>query len=388
MSKSYWLDLFTGTTWEEFLNYGSKVSGFRNRMRNNVSKIKQGDILLCYVTGVMRWIGALEVLGSSYDTSKIWKDSDFPERLSVKPIVTLEPENGVPMDELEGHVCFYENSEDSGKFKGFVRMSPNLFRMHEDGEYILNLLKRAKNNPKSMPIDQQKWERKPLYKAKTRKGKRTVETLVSIPEREDEENLFQGGPSQKSIGVKMPIGDVTLHTDIQHLLINLGSELSLNVWVARNDRSKEVDGKTFQDMPNTVNELPTQFDTTTNKVIEMIDVLWLKSNRIVAAFEIECTTSVYSGLLRMSDLLALQPNINIKLYIVAPEARRRKVRDEILRPTFSLREKPISEVCGFLSIEELREKIEGLKNLGLLSSIRPNFLDEVAGYFAEEDDWD
>jgi len=90
----------------------------------------------------------------------------------------------------------------------------------------------------------------------------------------------------------------------------------------------------------------------------------------------------------MSDLLALQPNINIKLYIVAPEVRRRKVRDEILRPTFSLREKPISEVCGFLSIEELKEKIEGLNKLGLLSSIRPNFLDEVAMYFTEEDDWD
>jgi hypothetical protein len=151
MSGLYWLELFTGKTWEEFLNYGSKVSGFSNRMRNNVSKIKPGDILICYVTGIMRWTGALKVLGSSNDTSKIWVDNDFPERLSVRPIVTLDLEDGIPMDNLEGHVSFYKNSEDRGKFKGFVRMSPNFFRVYEDGEYILNLLKKEKNKPKNLP---------------------------------------------------------------------------------------------------------------------------------------------------------------------------------------------------------------------------------------------
>ena len=27
----YWIDLFTGTTWEEFRKAGAKVSGFRDR---------------------------------------------------------------------------------------------------------------------------------------------------------------------------------------------------------------------------------------------------------------------------------------------------------------------------------------------------------------------
>ncbi len=62
-----------------------------------------------------------------------------------------------------------------------------------------------------------------------------------------------------------------------------------------------------------VEELPTQFNEATNRTIELIDVLWLKGNSIVAAFEVECTTAIYSGLLRMSDLLALQPNLNINL---------------------------------------------------------------------------
>ena len=48
--------------------------------------------------------------------------------------------------------------------------------------------------------------------------------------------------------------------------------------------------------------------------IELIDVLWLQGNAIVAAFEVESTTSIYSGLLRMSDLVAMQPNLNIPLW--------------------------------------------------------------------------
>jgi hypothetical protein len=50
--------------------------------------------------------------------------------------------------------------------------------------------------------------------------------------------------------------------------------------------------------------LPLQFDEATNRTIELIDVLWLQGNAIVAAFEIESTTSIYSGLLRMADLFA------------------------------------------------------------------------------------
>lgn len=376
---NYWIDLFTGTTWEEFLKDGTKVTGFRHRMRNTVKKIPPGDILFCYVTGVMRWIGALEVIGQSYDQRRIWKHGEFPARLEVRPIVILNPENSVPMEYLEGRVDFYQGPEDRGKFKGFVRGSPRIFKKNEDGELILNLLRKAEKSSNISPVDPNKWARKPLFRAKTRKGRKTVETLVSIPEREDETVQEMSEAESRSL-----TREVSLHTDTQYQLIRLGASMGFDVWVARNDRGKQYNGKALQNLPNILTELPTQFDNVTNKIIELIDVLWLRGNRFVSAFEIECTSSIYSGLLRMSDLLALQPNINIKLYIVAPEERRAKVRREILRPTFKLREKPISEVCGFLSIEELSEKIEGLHKLGALSSIKPSFLDEVAEFFSED----
>lgn len=110
---NYWLDLFTSTTWKEFLEAGACVSGFRHRMRMAAAKIQPGDILLCYLTGVMRWVGALEVVGPSTDKRPIWKDAEFPVRFDVRPRVTLQPEHGVPMAELKGRVLFYASEADA-----------------------------------------------------------------------------------------------------------------------------------------------------------------------------------------------------------------------------------------------------------------------------------
>jgi len=71
---------------------------------------------------------------------------------------------------------------------------------------------------------------------------------------------------------------------------------------------------------------------------------------------VECTTSIFSGLLRMSDLVTLQPNIATRMYIVSPEARRDRVRAEILRRTFSeALARPLHRMCRFLSIEKLKQ---------------------------------
>ncbi len=45
MSKNYWLDLFTGKTWEEFLKHGADVSGFRKGRRKASEKIKPNGCL-------------------------------------------------------------------------------------------------------------------------------------------------------------------------------------------------------------------------------------------------------------------------------------------------------------------------------------------------------
>ncbi len=98
-------------------------------------------------------------------------------------------------------------------------------------------------------------------------------------------------------------------------------------------------------------------DSESQRIISLIDVLLLKGTKAVAAaFEIEHTTSIYSGLLRMSDLVALSPNINFPLYIVTPKDRLDKVRIELSRPTFQALE--LHKRCGFFSEEKLLEEAE------------------------------
>lgn len=316
---NYWLDLFTGTTWDEFRKAGANISGFRERMRPHARRVKPGDVLLCYLTGVMRWVGALEVVGPTTDTSAIWAFDTFPVRFAVKPLVVLDPEYGVPMERFEGKLDFYRGREQRGGFKGFLRMSPNLFKRAADGALILDALREAERDPVATPLDPRKLARKPNYfKLEFRKGKVAVPTVVSVPEQDDDE---------PTLAEPKPPGEpATRHTEIQYHLLKLGAELGLDVWVARNDRSKRYDAKLLGTMANMLDELPTQFNEATNRTIELIDVLWLKRNSILAAFEIEATTSVYSGLLRMSDLLALQPNLDLALYLVAPDERRAKVQ--------------------------------------------------------------
>ncbi len=376
---NYWLDLFTGTTWREFREAGANVSGFRPRQVKTARKMQPGDIFLCYLTGVMRWVGALEIIGASDDAREIWKEQNFPVRFAVKPLVMLDPEHGVPMQELEGRVKFYTGAKDRGKFRGFVRSSLNLFQDANDGELILTLLRTAERNPIARPVDPKKLARKPLYRVEPKKGAITRPMLVSVPEPEDT-------PAPAVVaGAESPESTTTRHSEIQYLLLTLGVELGLDVWVARNDRSRKWNGAALGSLPRMLNQLPTQFNEATNRTIELIDVLWLSGNSIVAAFEVECTTSVYSGLLRMSDLMALQPNLDINLYLVAPDERRDKVEQELLRPTFGLREKPLAKICGFLAFSVLCEKLAGIKRLGLSGSLKPSFLKTTAEFFKPDE---
>lgn len=379
---SYWLDLFTGTTWREFREAGASVSGFSVRRKTVAQRVQKGDVLLCYLTGVMRWVGALEVGDCSSDTRRIWKDQEFPVRFNVKPLLMLEPEHGVPMEQLEGRVSFFQSAKDRGKYRGFVRGSPNLFKNPNDAELILSLLREAAENPVPRPVDPKKLARKPLYRVEPKRGAAKQATLVSVPEPED-------APAAPATHAPEPAEPATTrHTEIQYQLLRLGADLGLEVWVARNDRSKKWNGVALGSTPKMLDRLPTQFNEATTRTIELIDVLWLSGNSIVAAFEVECTTSVYSGLLRMSDLLALQPNLDINLYLVAPDERRDKVEQELLRPTFSLREKPLARICGFLPFTTFCEKLDGIRKLGLSDSLKPTFLKTTAEFFTADEPTD
>jgi hypothetical protein len=108
------------------------------------------------------------------------------------------------------------------------------------------------------------------------------------------------------------------------------------------------------------------------------DVIWLERRSIAHAFEVEHTTAIYSGLLRMADLLALQPRIQTSLHIVAPASRREQVRREIVRPVFSVLEGgAMAERCSFLSYDAL----EGILQQPNLRHARETILEDYEEFF-------
>ena len=365
-NRNYWLDLFTGVTWEEFKKAGGKVSGFRKSRWKSVQKIKPGDYFLCYLTGVSRFIGILEVTSKPFqDDTPIWADEDFPCRLNVKSVVELTPETAIPVLELRDRLSFFENLTSPHAWTGQFRGSPTKWKP-SDGEAVTEALLEAKAHPVVRPID----KRKLKYRPKPIKAKIGS---VTIPDTSNEK------PTTPQVSAKEPSD----HLEIQYHLLKLGSDMGFDVWVARNDKGKEYKGKKISDFKRLKQELPLQFDEATNKTIELIDVLWLQGNAIVAAFEIESTTSIYSGLLRMADLIAMQPNLNIPLYLVAPDERREKVMTEVNRPTFSRLSPPLSEVCSYISFSALRENIK--KVASIIRYIKPEFLEEFSESCVLED---
>jgi len=131
-------------------------------------------------------------------------------------------------------------------------------------------------------------------------------------------------------------GDRT-HAEIQGWLRDLGRALGYDVWVASNDRNRPYNGGRLADgccdcLPVSMENAPAV------DAIRLIDVLWIESlgGRVAAAFEVEHTTSIYSGIVRMLDLaLGLPEQPAHALFLVAPDAREGDVRTQLSRPAFS-----------------------------------------------------
>jgi hypothetical protein len=78
----------------------------------------------------------------------------------------------------------------------------------------------------------------------------------------------------------------------------------------------------------------------------------------------------------MSDLLSMQPNIKLNLYLVAPDDRRDKVFNEINRPTFARLKPPLPKICKFISYSQLKNEIEAMGSR--IKFVKPEFIDEIA----------
>ena len=156
-----------------------------------------------------------------------------------------------------------------------------------------------------------------------------------------------------------------VHSKIQWSLIKLGLAEGCAVWVPPNDRNLSFDGQSFS--KHTLTKLPNfGFDENTRRIVQNIDTLWLSKNVICKAFEIEATTQIYSGLLRLNDLVLAQPNNQTDLFIVASDSRKERVRAQLLRPSFQ----SLVPRCEFLSFEVVEEQMNHLGTIHIGHGVR------------------
>jgi len=153
------------------------------------------------------------------------------------------------------------------------------------------------------------------------------------------------------------------HTEIQGWLRDLGKALGYDIWIASNDKNRLYLGARLSEgcldsLPNPIRSNDA-VDT-----VSLIDVLWVskESGKIVAAFEVEHSTSIYSGIVRMLDLaLGVPEHADAAFFLVAPDVREQDVRTQFARPAFSR----VSELdVRYLGYSQLKQHKEAISRFG------------------------
>jgi hypothetical protein len=361
---NYYLNLFSVQTWEAFQNNGSSISGFSKHQKKQAGEIEPGSIFLCYLVKLSRWVGALEVISPCFeDSAPLFRQSDDPfiMRFNVKPLMVLPIEQGLPIQEefIWDHLQWTKDLK-----KGQVGWGANFQRSlrqfpSDDGKYLYDLLESQLSEKKIYDLSSRDIRN---INSQTKVKTTTGDVDVDIPDEETEDE----SPQSETL---VPLRE---SFQIQSSLANIGAKMGFKIWLPRSDKTKIFPDLNEETKTALLEDLPISYDDATTKTIENIDVLWLKSRSIIRAFEVEHTTAVYSGLLRMADLVSLVPNINILLHIVAPSERREKVFREINRPVFHLMEGQLAKRCTFISYDSVVE----LSNTPNLEHMNDSIIDE------------
>ncbi len=292
----YFTSLFSPETYEAFSRSDRTVSGYRSRHRNLASRVHTGDRLICYLTKLSRWVGVLEVISQPFeDNIPIFFEVDDPFiiRFHVRPLVWLPKEQAVPIhDERVWNTLSFTRGLDLKSYVWTGKLRGSLIRLENaDGEFLEDFLLKQSQVREVFPIDEHQYAR--LATHTVRRAAKVIK--VSVPD---------ATGTQDEEGLAAPATDIRESIRIQALLADIGTKMGMKIWLPRADRAA-VMAEREKGSPEPLKELPLNYDETTLKTIEQIDVLWLKGRAIIRAFEVEHTTSIYSGILRMADLLAL-----------------------------------------------------------------------------------
>jgi hypothetical protein len=333
--------------------WGSRSSRFKDW--------QDGDYLAFIVN---KGLAALATVAGKpfHSTEVVWDNGVFPYRIPIKFVHVLRRDQRMP---ILGEVRDILTSAWGPKY-GWGILTQRILE-NRQAETLVKAITSRPNSLVQMEAD--------------------LATLLLDARRERELSSKQKKPIEKERKEKVLVPaeefeskeEESLHSQAESSLIKLGKVTGCSVFIASNDRNRVFQGKPLGE--ECLKSLPNLgLNEEAARRIGLIDVIWIIKNSPVCAFEVETTTSIYSGLLRMSDLLSVLPSLKINLYIVAPKSRQDRVRAELTRPTFQ--KIGLDEYCKFIPMEELHKLL--LRVEGFQGYIQPTIVDTIATGFEEE----
>lgn len=181
--------------------------------------------------------------------------------------------------------------------------------------------------------------------------------IVSKEDREKAEKSFK----KRHVNILEEQKEENLHTEMQYHLLKIGAALGYDVISASNDRGRCHEGNNFSFI-----SLPSFPEMNVGKdifnTINLIDIVWFKkgSNKIVCAFEVEKSTSIYSGILRLCDLSCSLMDKDFSLYLISPDSREKEVVMQLNRPSIKSNNIPIH----YILFSDLRQHCDALCKFG------------------------
>lgn len=184
-----------------------------------------------------------------------------------------------------------------------------------------------------------------------------TDEYLSEPERKKLEKLIE----KRKEDVEQERQEENLHTEMQYHLLKIGNALGYDVIAASNDRSRQHCGNNFSFI--SLPQFPEiSLDKETLNTVKLIDVLWFQkgTNNVIAAFEVEKSTSIYSGILRLTDLSYSIADGDEVFYLIVPDKREKDVCMQLCRPAI----KQNNVVIKYILFSELRNQCDALCKFG------------------------
>jgi hypothetical protein len=305
--------------------------------RSKFEKMQPGDDVLIVEGPIIKLLGKVAATTISSDLSnELWKPlrGGVSQQWELIYFIANPQEIDLPFVQF----CNLMGYSDNYQLRGFTTVSRDKleeFYEHYDDLYsVLMLLKQAQPVYELPQTD--------LFGHDIQEAE---EAPVEIP-RED-------------LDTDLPATTVSDHLRMQWMLANLGTKAGSKVWIPTSDQGRI---RTQYQFDRFEADFAAGLDAQT-RYVENIDVVWKEEFRIDAAFEIENSTAIYSGLLRFSDLTLVAPNTLYPLFIVAPREKRNRLIEQLRRPTFhklrldrKVRYLPYEEVERINSFFEGRER--------------------------------